>query len=247
MDKTQKDLKTEVVTEEAGRSESTTEEKSSTEKESSELSELQERLKKMEQERDNYKMGLLKFKKAEKTLELKKEETEQENENSDWDEQSQKFQTQTLSRAEKVAQKAAESVFRKSNEKQAIGSFLERYPDFQADEAWQEILSNYHPKNGKDSVTGIVRDLERARVTVLYEQGELDKVSAEAEKRGKQKGYAESMHADFMTSSTTRHKSGSSKEGGEVSEGALQMAAKFRIDPKKLAKEDDSNRATINF
>jgi hypothetical protein len=239
MEEDSKDLNTEVVPEGTGQPE-TTEETPSVE-------ELQERLKKTEEERDNYKTGLLKYKKTEKTLEPKKEELEQEDENPDWDEDSQKFQTQTLSKAEKVAQKAAESVYQKSNEKQAIGKFLEQHPEFQDDENWKEIISNYHPKSGKDSVTNIVKDLERARVSVLYDKGDLDKLSEEAEKRGKQRGYAEGMHADLMTSGGTRQKSNSSKDKGDITEGARQMAERFKIDPKKLALEDDSNKATISF
>ncbi|MFA5990446.1 MAG: hypothetical protein WC803_12695 [Sphingomonas sp.] len=247
MEDSQKDLNTVTVTDDDGQSETT---ENTTESKDTEVAELQERLKKTEEERDNYKTGLLKLKKTDRTLEAKKDTTvrslDQQDEDADWDDDSKKFQKQTLSKAEKVAQKAAESVYQKANEKQAINSFLEQYPDFQSDEEWQEILSNYNPKNGKDSVSNIMKDLERARINVLYEKGDLEKLSVEAENRGKQRGYAEGMHADLMTSGGTRQKS-SNKDGKEISDGARALATKFRIDPKKLAQEDDSNRATISF
>ena len=245
MEKETIDLKPEQESEATGQAETTVEETDS----SDAVKVLEERLKKAEEERENYKQALLSKKKAfNRTLEAKPEETEeeQEQEKPEWDEDSQRFQKQTLSQAEKVAKKAAKEAIEGINEKEAIGAFLESYPEFEDATEWKEILGNYNPKHGKGSVKSIITDLERARVLRLHDKGEISRLAEEAETRGKRQGYAERALADLTTTGGERTKTVGSK-GGEVTEGARRLAERFRIDPKKLAKEDDSRQATIKF
>lgn len=196
---------------------------------------LKERLKKAEEERDNYKQGLLKYKRSERTLSEKKEETkEEEEETQDWDEASKKFQAQTLSEAEKIARLASQKYIEENNEKAAVAKFLDEYPDLAEDESWKEILSNYNPKNGKGTIGAIVKDLKRARVVMLHDRGELDKLAQEAEARGKRKGQAEAFHANAFTSSGSRSEASSDKGSDNVTKGAKEIALAFGIDPKKL-------------
>jgi len=199
-----------------------------------ELTALQERLKKAEQERDNYKEGLLKLKRSERTLSEKKEEAKDDEDAPEWDEASKKFQAQTLSEAEKRARIAAQSYVEENNEKAAISTFLTEHPELGGDEEWKEILSNYNPKHGKGTVDSIVTDLNRARVVMLHDRGELDKLSQEAEERGKRKGAAESYHANAHTSSGSASKSTSDQGSDGISKGAKEIAQAFGIDPKKL-------------
>jgi hypothetical protein len=222
----EKDLKAEEVSEDTRQSETT----------EVDVESLKEQLKKAEEDRDKYKERVLGFSKKhpEKTLEPVKEETETEDE-SNWDEDSKRFQKQTLTQAEKIAQKAARETFERSNEKEAINIFLENHPEFQDKEEWNEIVSNYSSKNGKESVRGILKDLDRARVLRLHDKGDISKLAEEAERRGQLKGKAEAYHADSFTSGgvKTAH---SDTSTSSVSKGAKSIAIALGIDPKKLDK-----------
>lgn len=226
----EEDLKKETVNSEESRQSETKQEVAGA---SEELTALQERLKKAEEDRDKYKERVLSFSKKERTLSERKEEKEEE-EAPDWDEASKKFQAQTLSEAEKRARIAAQSYVEENNEKAAISKFLTEHPELGGDEEWKEILSNYHPKHGKGTVDSILTDLNRARVVMLHDHGELDKLSKEAEERGKRKGAAETYHASAHTSSGSASGSTSDQGSDGVSKGAKAIAQAFGIDPKKL-------------
>ena len=246
MDKEVLDLKGEPVSNDTRPSETT----ESEEVVEVDVESIKEQLRKAEEDRDKYKERVLGFSKKhpEKTLEEPKEEEEPEvKEESNWDEDSQRFQKQTLTQAEGIAKRVAKETIEATNERAAIDSFVEQYPEYQDSAEWKEIVSNYMPKNGKGSVKSILKDLERARVLRLHDKGDISKLAEEAEKRGKQKGYAEGVHAELTTSGGERTKTVGTKHTGSVTEGAKRLAERFRIDPKKLAQEDDSNRATINF
>jgi len=245
MDKEVLDLKGEPVSNDTRPSETT----ESEEVVETDVDSLKEQLRKAEEDRDKYKERVLGFSKKhpEKTLEEPKEEEEPEVEESTWDEDSKRFQAQTLTQAEGIAKRVAKETIEATNERAAIDSFIEQYPEYQDSEEWKEIVGNYNPKHGKSSVKSILTDLERARVLRLHDKGEISKLAEEAEKRGKQKGYAEGVHADLTTSGGERTKTVGTKHSGSVSEGAKRLAERFRIDPKKLALEDDSNRAEIKF
>lgn len=203
---------------------------------------LKERLTKLEEEKENYKKGMLKY----KDLSLKKTEDkteEKEEEYPDWDETSKKFQKQTLTQAEKAAEKRALEIVGKYNEKAAIAQFTEKHPEVA--ERWDEIVANYNPKNGKESVQDIVKDLNRAYILTRYDKGEIDSLEADALKKGERKGKAEAQIADMSSVSKTTSKT--TKGSDALSPGALKLAEKMRVDPKKLAQEDDSSTAEIKL
>ena len=205
-------------------------------KETEDAESLKERLKKVEEEKENYKKGMLKYK--ELTLD-KKEKQEEEEEQTEWDDNSKKFQKQTISRAEKIAK----GVVEKNNETLAIEQFMEKYPDVK--DSWDDIVSNYSPTNGKDSVKSVLKDLNRAYILTRYEKGEIDSLVSDALKKGEKKGKAEAQIADMSSVSTTTSKT--VKGSNAISQGALKLAEKMRVDPKKLAEEDDSLTAEIKL
>jgi X-linked retinitis pigmentosa GTPase regulator len=205
---------------------------------------LKERLKKSEEEKENYKRGMLKY----KDLTLKKpeeEEKENEEEYPEWDENSKKFQEQTLSQAEKKAEERAKSIVEKYNEKSAIAQFVTKNPELAEEDKWNEVISNYHPKNGKETKEDILKDLERALVITKYEKGELTNLESSAFNKGKEEGKAEVTVANMSSVSKTTQKT--TKESNVLSNDALMFAEKMRVDPKKLAEEDDSLTAEIKF
>jgi hypothetical protein len=184
------------------------------------------KIEKLENDKENYKKGLLKYKKFSLTPE--KEEKKVEEEYPEWDDASKKFQKQTLSEAEKRAEARAMAVIEKANEKSAIASFLSNHPDVK--NQWDDIVANYTPKNGKETQADIMKDLERALVLTQYEKGTLNK----SDKKG------EKAVANLNTVSKTTSKN--APEGAALTKGALEFARKLGVDPKEL-----SNESTIKF
>lgn len=205
---------------------------------------LKERLKKVEEEKENYKKGMLKAKGKTLETESKKEE-EAEEDYPEWDENSKKFQEQTLSQAKKIAEEHSKTIIEKANEKSAIISFISKHPELGEDDKWNEVISNYNPKNGKETVSDVEKDLERAYVLTRFERGELSQLEAETFKKGEQKGKAEAQISDLASVSKTTSKT--IKGEPNVSQGAIQLAQKMRVDTKKLAEEDDSLTAEIQL
>jgi gas vesicle protein len=133
----------------------------------------------------------------------------------------------------------------KYNEKSAIAQFVTKNPELAEEEKWNEVISNYHPKNGKETKEDILKDLERALIITKYERGELTNLESSAFNEGKKEGKAEATVADMSSVSKTTQKT--TKESNALSNDALMFAEKMRVDPKKLAEEDDSLTAEIKF
>lgn len=209
---------------------------------------LKTRLEKLEEEKENYKKGMLKYKK-ELTLDQSNDDSKESEKDGDeevypdWDETSKKFQKQTLNQAEKIAGARAQQIISEVNEKAAIQEFIEKNPG--TEKIWNEIVTNYNPKSGKTSIKSILKDLDKAYILTRYEKGELTNLEQDAFKKGESKGKAESQLAELNSVSKTNVQS--EKEGKSLSSGALKLAEKMRVDLKKLAEEDDSLTAEIKF
>lgn len=190
---------------------------------------LEEQLAKEQEEKENYKQGMLKYKEQ-----VKEEEPE-------WDDNSKKFQAQTISKAETLAAEKARTTVEEFNEKAGIAKFQEAHPDVDM----KEVLANYNPKNGKFSADSVVRDLERAYVLHQYDTGKLSSEVKVAEEKGRKKGVAEAKVADLNTISTTSQKT--VPQGSSLTESELHMAKMMKVDPEKLAAEDLTQPATIEI
>lgn len=181
---------------------------------------LKAQLAKEQEEKEHYKEMGLKYKK-----EAKEEEPQ-------WDDDSEKFQKQTLSKAEELAAERARQTVEEFNEKAGIAKFQEAHPDVDM----KEVLANYQPKNGKFSADSVARDLERALVLHQYDTGKLS--TEESFQKGKKKGAAEAKMADLNTISKFSQKP--TPQGETVSETAKEMAGQMHVDPEKLAEESQN-------
>lgn len=190
------------------------------------------KLEKTEEEKENYKTGMLKYKSLSLSKEEKKEEEEVET--PEWDENSKKFQEQTLSQAEKRAEAKAQSVIESVNEKSAIQQFVTKNPKLADEDVWKEIVANYNPTNGKGTVDDVLRDLDRALVLAKHENPSL------LSEGDKSKEVAQDVTVSKTTSKVV-------KESNAVSPEALRLAEKMRVDPKALAEEDDTLTAEIQL
>ena len=108
---------------------------------------LKVKLAKVEAESENYKTGMLKYKKASKEVVVDNDEIKN------------------------IAVEASNEVMEKSNEKSAIAQFTEKYPALKDPKAWQEVVSNYNPKAGKGSIESVKQDLEAALVLAKHYGG----------------------------------------------------------------------------
>lgn len=188
---------------------------------------------KLEEERSNLSKAVSRLNQERK---LPKEEEKEEEESTEWDDDSKKFQKETLSHAEKVAEKKAQAIIEQYTEKAAIDTFIEKHPDLKKKESWSEVMANYHPKNGKETPQAILKDLERALFLTQYEKGELTP---------KEENKAEKMIADLTTVSNTSSKT--VKQSNALTAGEIRLAEAMRVDLKKLAAEDLSKPAEIKL
>jgi len=123
--------------------------------------ELEERLKKVEEERENYKRGMLSAKA--KTFSLNDDEPERPEvkpdipEDDGWKEVDRRAETKVKDLLTDYSKKQS-----KENEFVAIKKFMQSHPELLSNDALlSAVKDEYNPKHGK-SIEGIVIDLERA-------------------------------------------------------------------------------------
>lgn len=209
---------------------------------------LKARLKKAESDRDNYKRGMLEAKSKKRSL-GEKEDDEEEDEDIDdkvgkeWDDDSKKFQKETLTKAQEIARAETAKVQKqqeKKNEQAAIKKVLKDYPEYADDDNWKVLVGYYTPRNGKEDSDGIIEDLSDAIVLADKKLG-IDRTVEKSDDKGNQKKLAD------MTALNKSNTNRPGKSKDKKPEGAIRMASKFRNDPEKVAKEDDSLSATIKL
>lgn len=177
------------------------------------------RLAKAEEERDNYKKGMLKWKKI-ATSETKVEEEKEETEEKTVD-------------VKGEATLAAQEVLYKSNEKSAINRFTDQYPALKDPAKWKEVILHYRPTSGKETAEDVIKDLEAALVLAKHYGG------------GKVKG--EEINLSELGTVSSRGSMASQSKEPEISDSTVQMSERFKVDIEKVKKEDDSKQAVIRM
>ena len=119
---------------------------------------LKARLAKAEEERENYKRGMLKYK-----AENAKKDDEEEEDDSKGD----KDNVDVAG----IATQAATQTIEKANERQAINRFTNRYPALKDPDTWKKVIENYVPRAGKLTVESIESDLEAALILAKHYGG----------------------------------------------------------------------------
>lgn len=186
-----------------------------------------ERLTKAEEERDNYKKGLLSKKKEfNRTLETTQEEKKEEKQDDSNLDETEKTRRETLSQAEKIAEEKATKVLEKQNEDAAIEEFIEENPELNDPENWAKIVANYNPKSGRKTTKAILKDLKRALFIAKFEAGEIDGIAEEAEKNGERRGLAKAQLEDANTVSK-----GGSKKGTVSTESEIEKRLSGDLPP----------------
>lgn len=198
-------------------------------------------LAKVEEEKENYRKGLLSREEELKTLKTSKEGEEEEDKNKEieWDDASKKFQEETLSKTTKLAEEAAVAATMKAinstNEKVAQEKFRATHTEV-TDADMVEIMANY------TNTGNPAKDLDRALILTKFDRGEIID-PAEINRR-----QAEERNRDMNISHGTLSGSGKYEEQkGGLTDGARAIAGRFGISAEALEKEDDSRQATISI
>jgi len=202
--------------------------------------EREERIKKLEEERDNYKKALLHVKSKNVSL-VKDDEPDKINEK--WDETSQEFQKETLTKTENMVNRRLERM----NEKSAIRRFWKKHPETTIDGTWNNIVSGYKADSGRDTVWDILDDLESSYSQVKNKFGEpsaIEKAKADGERAGIVKARSAEMAS---VSGTGNHSVPKSEFKKGLSDSAKEIASRMRTPLDKLEKEDDSTTAVIQI
>ncbi|MCX6822225.1 MAG: hypothetical protein NTW30_05625 [Candidatus Aenigmarchaeota archaeon] len=121
---------------------------------------LKARLAKAEEERENYKKGMLKYKSASKG-----NVGDEEGDEAAEAEEKPQFDVKS------IAESAATGVIEKNNEKLAISQFTEKYPALKDPTVWAKVVENFNSKNGKGTVDSIKQDLEAALILAKHYGG----------------------------------------------------------------------------
>jgi hypothetical protein len=206
------------------------------------VEELKAELAEVQEERENYKKGLLE--REAKLKELKDSERipieKDEEDEPEWDEASKKFQAETILKTQKSTEEIVTKTIEAKNEKQAVADFREANPNIN-DEQWEQIILNYNPKNGKDSPKKIMKDLERANALRMFDAGEIiDPVKIQREDA---QNKLRDLNANAGPSNNGRYEVDKNK----VSEGQISIASRMRVSEDALKKEDDTLSAEISL
>lgn len=209
------------------------------------LAEVEAQKAKAEEERENYKKGLLsreeELKKFKKQDDNNDDEGNNDDEDFQWDDASAKFQSETLSKSEKIAEQAAVKALEKRTETSAQSKFLSSHQDI-TQEVWEKVVANYSPQNGKDSEENILKDLERAYILYRYDNnlpiGQVDTSKQEGEEKVKQVA---------ITHGAPVVPSEQEDDDSKVTDSQLYIASKMGVSKEALEKEDDSLRAEISI
>jgi len=218
------------------------------------VEELKAQLKKSEEDKENYKQGMLTSKKKLKSLEIEEErqvgseeeeEEQQQEEQQTWDESSQKFQDETITKAGEAAAEAAKKILESTNETDAINEFVNDNPELVDDANWGLVVSNYVSKHGKGSIINIKKDLSRA---LLLAKDESPELTALFEKRNEVGANdAQQKAKDLNAIANTGNKKVQQEQQSNLSDDSVFMAKKMKTPIEELEKETDSQSAEIEL
>ena len=196
-------------------------------------------LAKVEEEKENYRKGLLSREEELKTLKSKKDQEEDDKKETEWDDNSKRFQEETLSKTTKIAEEAAVTAAMKAieqqNEKSAQEKFRAAHPEV-TDEEMVDIMANYTPKHGAQ------KDLDRALILTKFDKGEIID-PAEINRRQAEERNREMNISHGISSGSGKYE----EQKGGVTDGQKAIASRFGISTEELEKEDDSRQATISI
>lgn len=205
------------------------------------MEELKERLAKAEEERENYKQGLLSEKaksrtlKTEKSVETTEEEKTFEESGLTWDQWTKLQAKKAADEAVIRAKSETLTEIGKINEKTAIKSILIKIPELQKDDVWQQVISRYSSFRGKENVDDIVLDLEDAYFLYKKDKGQLKELENLAYQKGKIEGITKAKTAE-LSEVGGQTKRSDVKDGIAITPQQEEMARRFRNDPKEVYK-----------
>lgn len=206
-------------------------------------------LDKINSDSENYKTGMLKYKKDSDDLAaLKKKEADDKAAKdaaaAAGNNGGSAGETNVGEVAMKAGEKAASKVLRDTSEKTAKAAFIKAHPEY-AGEAWTELLKHLTFSGSEVTHDEVMDRFESALFEHKRKSGKLDEYMDEQRERARSEGRAEgALGAGYGTGAagdgTNKGKSGTLSPKGE------EMARAMHVDPEKVKKVDPSKDNVIN-
>ena len=195
-------------------------------------------LKKIEEDRDNYKEGLLRKKADERSLDDK---------GKGGGEGGATIDEAKVTEIAKAQATAAFAETHTSNEKRAKILITKKYGELVDDANWVGFMSNFTGKRGRATIEDILDDFEDAMLLYKRSTGKLEEHLKAEHERGVREGRIQGELGSGRDTGGAGDKNDGGKSSGAFSSPkGEEMARGMHVDPEKAKKVDPSKDNVIN-
>lgn len=198
-------------------------------------------LKKSNEDRDNYKTGLLQKKADERDL----NKGGQGGDGSGGQDQG-AGNVIDEKKVNEVASAAASKTIRDGSEKSAKRTFLKNHSEYLDDAQWTQLMSHFSYKGGETTVDDVLDRFEAAILEHKRATGKLDEYLKSEHDRGVREGRIQGELQSGLSTGGAGDKNEGGKGTGNLSPKGEEMARAMHTDPEKVKKVDPSRDNVIN-
>lgn len=191
-------------------------------------------LKKIEEDRDNYKKGLLSKKADERNL------------GGDGGTGGDKGNIIDEKKVGEIATAATNKAMRDAGEKTAKRAFLTAHPEYIDDVQWTALMSHLTFKGGEVTYDDITNRMEAAILEHKRSTGKLDEYLKSEHERGVREGRIQGELGSGLGTGGAGDKNEGGKGAGTLSPKGEEMARAMHTDPEKVKKVDISKDNVID-
>ena len=198
-------------------------------------------LKKIEEDRDNYKKGLLGKKADERSLDGKGGQGGEGDGAGDGDgvgDGTGKAIEIDEKKIGEIATGAANKTIRAASERTAKRAFLSAHPEYVDDSQWQDLMAHLTFKGSELTHEEIVGRMEAAVLEHKRSTGKLDEYLKSEHERGVREGRIQAEVGSGHGTGGAGDRNEGGKGAGSLSPKGHEMAAAMHVDPAKAAKVD---------
>lgn len=142
----------------------------------------------------------------------------------------------TEEKVEKIVTKVTSQNTHKANEKTAKEKFYAVHPEYVDTNAWQELVTHYVAKSGKDSVEDILSDLEDAVLAHKRRTGKLDEYFEAQRKEAERKAQIDAQVNLGHSAGGVGDKSNSGGAPAGIPDSTVEMGQRFGHSKEDLEK-----------
>jgi hypothetical protein len=147
-----------------------------------------------------------------------------------------------------TATAAATKVQREAAQRSAKQEFFRKHPEYLDDSAWKSLMENTTFRGTELTTEEYLNRMESGMYEHLRVTGKLEEHLTKIREEGRRQGQIESTFGGARsTGGAGDRTTGDGRNKGALSPAGVQMAAKFRIDPKKAENVDPHTDNTIDI